>query len=598
MRVDPEYAGVGEFFVNNPMFRVPKYQRSYAWEDEEIRDYLKDLEECYLKRSEGNPINHFFGGIVSVEQRVSGVLRQSQYEMVDGQQRFATFVITIAVAIDIYQNSLLNEATANSDSSNIDIITRRIENLTGRFIEFEQEVNRNTQVVESLILSKADNDFFKNIIRGNNPTVERDSHGRIEQAYSKIKDKIEELIDDSTLENKMDKLETFKIIIDEDFSILNIVTHSNKEAYKLFQVLNDRGKSLTEGDLLRAKTLELLEGKRTQQDSTESLWDKIMIDPPKTIETYLRWIYASSHGGRPGRSSLFDDFLTKFYPDNNATTITSAAATRIKSATDLIHKEFIVCRKISEGNWPFPDSRAPITGWDRNRLSLLIKELGLIVTIPILLAAYKLGEKKFSEIVQILEIFLFRYKVVSNQHIEAAVSIIHAQSVLIRSGTTTYNPNTLRLALRSLMTSRAGDDNFKNNLESLSYREGGGNKPIKYFLMTLEHYKRWYDEGATGKPTCRDKTRIYDFSSTTIEHIYPRNVQAVDLDSSIDSRKNELENLTFMGPTDNVVGGNDNFSTKKPIFEASSVQLNIDIGANLNWSLTELKQLACKIYTI
>ncbi len=519
MRVDPEYAGVGEFFKNQPMFRVPKYQRSYAWEIEEINDYLKDLEECFLARRSGNSKNHFFGGVVSVEQRISGVLRQSQYEMVDGQQRFATFVLTIGVVLKIYRDDLLVEANSNSDSVNSEIIERRIRNLTERFIEFEQEVNRRSQFVDALILSKADSDFYREIIRGNSPTPSRGSHDRIKAAYDGVLEKLNSFIVGRSLIDKMDDLEKIKIIIDEDFSIINIVTHSNTEAYKLFQVLNDRGKSLTEGDLLRAKTLELLEGFRSQQDSTEVTWDKILTDTPKVIDNYLRWLYASYNGSRAGRSTLFNDFLNKFYPDHVLTPITNVAANRIKIKTASIYNEFLVCRKISEGNWPFDTSNRPITAWDRNRLSLLIKELGLTVSIPILLASYHLGERKFSEIVQVLELFLFRYKIVSNQHIEAAVTVFHTQSIAIRSNPAGFSVNTLRTALRTLMMSRAGDTHFGNNIESMSYRDGGGNKPLKYLLMTMEHFKRWYDSSTSGNPVCHDKTRVYDFSSTTIEHI-------------------------------------------------------------------------------
>ena len=605
MRVDPEYAGVGEFFKNQPMFRVPKYQRSYAWEAEEINDYLKDLEECFFSRRSGNSKNHFFGGVVSVEQRIPGVLRQSQYEMVDGQQRFATFVLTIGVVLKIYRENLLVEANSNGDTLNSEIIERRISNLSERFIEFEQEVNRQSQFVDALILSKADSDFYREIIRGNSPTPNRGSHHRIKAAYDGILEKINTFLDGRSLIDKMDDLEKIKIIIDEDFSIINIVTHSNTEAYKLFQVLNDRGKSLTEGDLLRAKTLELLEGFRSQQDSTEATWDKILTDTPKVIDNYLRWIYSSYNGARAGRSTLFDDFLGKFYPDHILTPITNIAANRIKDKTESIYNEFLVCRKISEGNWPFDTSNRPITAWDRNRLSLLIKELGLTVSIPILLASYHLGERKFSEIVQVLELFLFRYKIVSNQHIEAAVAIFQAQSLAIRSNPTGYNVNTLRIDLRALITSRAGDTHFSNNIESMSYRDGGGNRPLKYLLMTLEHFKRWYDSGALGNPVCQDKTRIYDFASTTIEHVYPKTASGAGIIASIEPRKNEIENLTFMGPTDNVLGGNDIFATKKPIFQASSVILNQNIGALSQWTTTELdarktelKKMACSIFVI
>lgn len=605
MRVDPEYAGVGEFFKNQPMFRVPKYQRSYAWEVEEINDYLKDIEECFFSRRSGNSKNHFFGGVVSVEQRVAGVLRQSQYEMVDGQQRFATFVLTIAAVLKIYRDNLLVESNSSGDTHNSGIIDRRIKNLTERFIEFEQEVNRQSQIVDALILSKADSVFYREIIRGNSPTASRGSHHRIKAAFDKILEKLNSFLVGRSLIDKMDDLEKIKIIIDEDFSIINIVTHSNTEAYKLFQVLNDRGKSLTEGDLLRAKTLELLEGFRGQQDTTETTWDQILVDNPKVIDNYLRWMYSSYEGKRAGRSTLFDDFLSKFYPENNLSSLSSTGANNIMNTTTKINEEFLVCRKISEGNWPFNTSGRPITGWDRNRLSLLIKELGLTVTIPILLASYHLGERKFSEIVQVLELFLFRYKIVSNQHIEVAVTILHAQSLAIRLDPISYNVSTLRTALRNLISSRAGDTHFSNNIDSMSYRDGGGNKPLKYLLMTLEHFKRWFDSGASGNPTCQDKTRIYDFSSTTIEHVYPKNASGSVIDRTIESRKNEIENLTFMGSTDNVIGGNDDFITKKPIFQVSSVILNQNIGALSQWTITELdtrktelKQMACQVFKI
>jgi uncharacterized protein with ParB-like and HNH nuclease domain len=603
MRVDPVHASVGNFFNNSPMFRVPKYQRSYAWEAPEIEDYLKDLESCFINQKNNTPINHFFGGMVSVEKAVSGVVKQHEYELVDGQQRFATFVLTIGAIISIYKEILL-ETKAISDTVNEKIIQNRIDKLTERFIEFEQEVNRKSEFVEALVLSNADAQFFKDIIRESNPTPTRDSHFRIKYVFDSLILKINSLIDVSSITNKIDDLERFQIIIDNDFSIIHIVTYNAKEAYQLFQVLNDRGKSLTDGDLLRAKTLELLEGFTARQDSAENLWDKILIDSSKITDNYLRWIYSSRQGSRAGTNTLFDDFLDKFYSEHKSLPIDATKAEKILVTTRELNTEIEITRKISEGQWPF-QSANPITAWDRNRLTLLVRELGFTVTIPILLASYKLGERKFSEIVQILEKFLFRYKTVSNEHIEAVVTIFHSQSVLIRANPVAYNIDTLKNALRVLLTSRVNDIQFRSSLDSMSYKEGGGNKPLKYFLMTLEHYKRWYDGGATGTPICNDKTRVYDFSSTTIEHVYPRNAHGTVINNTLEPFKNEIENLTFMGPTDNVAGGNDDFATKKPIFQASSVGLNTDIGNLSQWSISELvarknllKNMACKIFAI
>jgi hypothetical protein len=603
MRVEPEYSSVGKFFGRDPMYRVPKYQRSYAWESSEIEDFLKDLEDCFDKRKNGNPANHFFGGIVSVERKVTGAVKQHEYELVDGQQRFTSFVLLIASLIYSYKE-LLVELNLTADIENQEIVDRRIKKLTERYIEFEQEVNRQTNIEPVLCLSKADDPFFKELIRQNNPTVLRASHRRLLDAYNKCFAKIKSLSKAPDINIRLDNLEHIQLVADDDFSLIHIITYDRKEAYRLFQVLNDRGRSLTEGDLLRAKTLELLEGFHREQDPAEVIWDSVLKDLSKTTDNFLRWIYASMQGTRAGSSTLFDDFLEKFYPQHSQEKLDQAGASAILTTTRKLRDEIWNARKIIGGDWPF-ESKRPITAWDRNRLALLVRELGLTVTMPLLMAACHLTEQQFSEIVSVLERFLFRYKVVVNQHIEAANKIFLEESVVIRNNPAAYTPTTLTAKLKALQNERANDAIFRTALENLSYKVGGGNKPIKYLLMTLEHYKRWFENGAHGAPTCEDKTRVYDFVDTTIEHVYPRNASGGAGNTALEPLKNTLGNLTFMGPTDNVAGGNDDFGTKRRLFQISSVGLNQVIGQNVQWSNAEveqhlnlLKDMACKVFAL
>ncbi|MCX2741456.1 DUF262 domain-containing protein [Pontibacter anaerobius] len=603
MRVEPVHASVGSFFGHKPMYRVPKYQRGYAWDDTEIDDFLQDLELCFKKRKAGNPINHFFGGIVSVINSVPGVVNQSEFELVDGQQRMATFVLLMASVINVYKELLL-EAISINDEKNKKIINNRIAELSLRYIEFEQETNRDINTVEVFILSKADQQFFRDIIRLANPTQSRDSHRKIESAYNKITDRIRVLTGTNDLVSKIDNLEVFNDIIDGDFSLIHIKTFNKKEAYTLFRVLNDRGKSLTDGDLLRARILELLEPHSSQQASVESLWDEILSDSPRVTEEYLRWIYASYAGVRAGANTLFDDFLSQFYPQNSNAAISTINANEILTTTRNVHKDILNCRKITNGIWPY-QLTSPITLWDANRLTLLIKDLRLTLAMPLLLAACNLDQRQFSTIVQMFERFMFRFKVIGNQHVTPVVNIIHNQSTQIRTNLATYSTNTLESALNALQMDKVPDTLFRSLLENLNYKEGGSNQPIKYFLITVEHYLRWYEAGAAGNPVCMDKTRIYDFSSTTIEHVYPRNAPLTNRDAMLEPLKNSLGNLTIMGPSDNVLGSNDNFIIKKPIFEDSSVKMNQIIGRNIHWSETEvvtranqLKDVACAVFNI
>ncbi|MBS9386231.1 MAG: HNH endonuclease [Dolichospermum sp. BR01] len=124
----------------------------------------------------------------------------------------------------------------------------------------------------------------------------------------------------------------------------------------------------------------------------------------------------------------------------------------------------------------------------------------------------------------------------------------------------------------------------------LKYQETGtSNKPLKYFLMCIEYYYQWYKDGANSRPLCLDKSRVYDFAGTSIEHIYPRNPTNTDKDHNIEPLKNSLGNLTIMDTVENVRGDNDPFLTKKHLYQRSSVVLTQEIGTKTDSTLTEIE---------
>jgi len=608
MDLNPAYTPVGSLFDNKPMFFIPKYQRAYAWETESIKDFIKDLRNCFLKRKSQTPISHFLGGILSVEYPVQGVVRQHEYEIIDGQQRAATFTILMACLVKMYKE-LLDEAKSSGQTTNESILKSRIEDLSDRFIEFNQEVQRVIKIVEVLKLSKPDHNFYRDLIRDKNPLPSRNSHEKLLEAYKSISQAIQEMIDTSNLVSKMDDLEAIQNVIDSDFTVLHMVTKDKKDAFRLFQVINDRGTSLTEGDLLRAKTLEILEEFRSQQNSVEDLWDKILSDHPNKTASYLHWIYESNNGRRAPQNALFDNFIDAFFPQHKESNFTKTDADKIYQTLRDIDKDIIKCRKLEDGEWLYANQQ-PITGWERSRLNLLLKELDHTLPIPLLLAASQLEPRKFSQIVQIIEKAFFRYKIICNQHATPLQTIYREEAILIRSDPANYKLTSLEQKLRILINKKASDQAFKANLELLDYKESGGgsNKPLKYFLLTAEYYYEWFKQGAVGVPNCCDKSRVYDFASTSIEHIYPQNATSGSsvFDSSLEPFKHSLGNLTILDPALNGMGDNDAFLTKRPIYKRSSVFLTKDeIGEKAAWTLNEITShkrllidIGMKIFTI
>lgn len=604
MEISAPHDSIGKFFESKPIYTVPKYQRAYAWEMEEINDFLGDLQNCFNKRLSGNPIDHFFGGIVCVTHKVLGSRGQNSHELVDGQQRLATIVLLISCVLEIYLE-LKVKANSDGDTTNENIIDDRIEEWRTRFIQFNLEVNRKSTLYDVLTLSGADESFFKNLILGYKPVPNRDSHKRILDARNNILEKIKSLTFDSNLVNHIDNLEVIQQIIEIDFSIIRIETDSRDNAYRLFQVLNNRGKSLTEGDLLRARTLELLEGHNVQQNNAVEYWDDILADAPNITSNFLRYIYSSHFGNSPGSRTLYNDFLDKFFPLHSKESLTDSEAALLNDKINIISKEIKLCRKLMQGIWPFPHN-SPVQAWDRSRLDLLINSMGHSLCMPLLLSAAKMDHIRFSELLMLIERFAFRFIIISGQHPSKLSKVYLEESVKIRANPKGYLISSIYSKLKTLQDTLATHAVFNSNLDTLIYQKGGGNKPIKYFLITVENYLRWYlEDHAVGTPTCKDRSFFYNFNDTTIEHIYPRNAPPAGQIADMELLKNNLGNLTIMGPTDNGKGSNDNFAIKKPLFNASSVFMNRKIGEKTKWQKDEidnnlifLKSIANALFTL
>ena len=290
---------------------------------------------------------------------------------------------------------------------------------------------------------------------------------------------------------------------------------------------------------------------------------------------------------RAKQDELFDIFIDGFLPEHKkhkTEEFSDRESKQIYQTVKNIHEDIFKCRKLLEGQWLYT-TQQPITNWDRTRLNILVKELDHTLSVPLFLAASQLDHRIFSEIVQIIEKVFFRYKIICNQHATSLKSIYYEESLAIRENPSSYNVSGLRQKLQKLINSKASNLTFQNGLEILEYKESGGsNKPLKYYLMTLEYYYQWYQAGGTGNPSCRDKSRVYDFAGTSIEHIYPQNAGKNFRDEKLEPLKNTLGNLTILDPAQNTIGGNDPFEAKRSLYQESSVVLTRNIATNQTWT--------------
>lgn len=85
---------IGSIFKGNH-FTIPKYQRKYSWTENETKALWNDINE-----SIGNGMNHFIGTLCFKENKSVGLSTDTEYEVIDGQQRLTTIFLMLSVLIE------------------------------------------------------------------------------------------------------------------------------------------------------------------------------------------------------------------------------------------------------------------------------------------------------------------------------------------------------------------------------------------------------------------------------------------------------------------------------------------------------------------
>jgi hypothetical protein len=599
---------IGDLISRRVPFKVPIYQRGYAWETEEVDDFISDLRTLYeMRRS--NPSqqqDHFFGGLVSVERFAGETTTGRVYEVVDGQQRLATFLITIYLLVERF-DVLARQAQRESDPDTkiaAEAYTRETEYNYLRYVEVEAGHERHRL---RLTLSKADQFFFEQLMDKEiaNPATERKSHERLKSAWRRIRrDLINEILGESTCAaDGLARLLSLRSCITDDCHVIHIVSNDRREAYRLFTVLNDRGRTLSDGDLLRSHTLEMLEGHENVQRAVEQYWDHILAGSQTEIDNFLRSYFPSHVGERAPQRDLFDHFRDEFFNGGPSHQVDAARAISIQTRVVNMSTEIDTFAILAEGEWPYDNTT--VSMWERDRLYRLVKVLKHTLCLPLLLsAARNLDEQLFSDIVNVLERFVFRYITVIRAHAGSLAEQYYENATRIRQNPENYRLSIIEEDLRRLLISGAQDNLFASNLaERLIYTNYSPQKRIiKHFLTTLEDYYTWFRNGANGRP--RPETMsAFDLNEISIEHIYPQNPPLPI--AELEPLKHHIGNLTFWAPRDNSGAGNEPFSSKRALYAESYVKLTSELADLTEWSTEELSRrqqrlisMALKIFTV
>lgn len=592
MHVKPEYKSFGELFRENNVFFTPFYQRDYSWEDEQINQFCIDIKYALTKKQHNQPCEHFFGGVVCAQTQGIGN-RKIENLLVDGQQRLSTITLFFSAVKEILEGLECEEADDKFKSAILQDIYK--------YFYFDEREHRETIKHRRIKIGQADNDFYNSLMDNHEIKATRDSHNLMSDAKNIFLDffKKDLLIEKNTTEC-LDIIDEVVKLFDEKFLLIHIITTNVDDAHKLFTVLNDRGMNLTEGELLKAYTIGLCDNSTPCITQISRDWDIILQHPSKKVSDFLRWIIIMISGENVTASSVLQKYKELYFPEKT-------------SPIDIAHKvKFMrICverlQYISEGEWPYDESNIT-TNWHKGKLELLIKKLKHTHVMPVLLAASFTHEKEFQNIVNETCKFFIRYKAISALHATIFSSLYPNLAKEIHQLKDRFTIKLVYSKFNEILNSKDPDNTFFiTGIRNLRYQRKGDNKPLKCLLVTIEENWQWLNSGnisCDSRLRLEDKTRVFDFNNTTLEHLYPYHAEKDERVEVLEKIKNNIGNIVLLDITRNTKNDDKSFTQKKDNFINTGIGIHQYLLENEEWNEESINRLteiyidsACKTFS-
>lgn len=276
-----EPMGIGDL-IRRGRLVVPPNQRSYAWEDRNVKELLQDLN---ASMAAGNGSQEYFLGTIVLVDAQDG----KPPKISDGQQRIATTAIILARIRDLY-SELGQDARASS--VNQDYISK---------IDLDTAENKS-----QISLNTEDNVFFVNSILDKYPHSAdeskflRSSNKRLltasREAYKYLHNHISAFGEDL----RAAQLTRWVRFIKERTHIIAVTVLDENQAFRLFETLNDRGVKASQVDILKNFFLEQ-SGDRKNETHAEwtELTGKIEANFPNDDDQtllYIRHLWITQNG--------------------------------------------------------------------------------------------------------------------------------------------------------------------------------------------------------------------------------------------------------------------------------------------------------------
>ena len=247
------------------IYEVPKFQRPYSWEKEQLQDYWTDVVGAHG--------DLFFGTIVTWVSEKRDLFRDT-YSLIDGQQRLTTSAIALSVVRDAL-DAQAEDITHNTESTDrTRRMAKNLANTSQRYLVAEDDYG-----TEFAIIVRPESMFWDVIQKPNTiPSNAQwdESARRIGQARAFFEQKVEEAIKESeTPKDALDRLTEIRSSILRA-RIIQVELEKEEDAFLIFETLNTRGADLQLRDLVKNDLVRGISTNQQDRNNVVQRWDSIM----------------------------------------------------------------------------------------------------------------------------------------------------------------------------------------------------------------------------------------------------------------------------------------------------------------------------------
>ncbi len=520
---------------NGSAFRVPRFQRDYAWTRDNWEDLWTDITDLELQIGQ---VQHYMGAFVT-QQKDAEIL------IIDGQQRITTLSI-LALAI-LSSLKTLGE-------------TERFKLLFANYIGGTDPGS--LKLYSKLALNANDDGFYQTHLVGLKPPINirklTDSQKKLWDAFEFFCDKIKS---HPKLKSGQALSEFLNDFLAKRLMFILIRVQDEVSAYTVFETLNARGVELTTGDLLKNYLYAQVSRSPSDLAHVQDQWQIIsQTVSAAAVPDFLR-MYLNSNQAPVRPERLFRAIRTR-----------AQKPEEVFALLDALQRAAIVYAALNDENdeyWKdFPKScRLHIR-------ALKLFQAQAYKPLALACAAY-LDGNEFERVLAGTVSVMFRYVVVGRRRTNELERVFNqaAQGV---SKDVLRSAQKVERALADLYLS---DDEFVESFTDASRPYAGPQKKlIPYILCQIEAH-------------VSGKSLDFETLDASIEHVLPGNPakEWFHQFTQPEQYAARLGNYALMDASDNKQVGNKSYSVKLPKYQLSKYDTTRMINYQ-EWNPASLQQ--------